>query len=187
METVSHAIENIHKDKLCKILLDKGDILPPIGRASDEQYWIKKPTEGEYLACCNDFWWCSNNIAKGLWRNEIPYVQDMTNYVVRKQLERMLCWKIGILENYSVSVGKSAKYMYRWLSEDEYNRYLSTYFGGNVSEAWEAISIMCNLFEDVACWVAEQLGYVYNLEEGKAAREFLEHIKYLPKDASDIY
>ena len=187
VKTVSCAIEEIHQDKLCKILLDKSNILPPIESASDEQYWIKKPTKEQYLACCNEFWWCSNNIAKGLWRSEMPYVQDMTNYVVRKELERMLSWKIGILKNYSVSVGKSAKYMYRWLSEDEYNQYLSTYFGGNVSEAWEAISIMCNLFEDAACWVSELLGYEYNFEEGKAARNFLDHVRYLPKDAEDIY
>lgn len=187
VKAVSHAIEDIQQDRLCKILLDKSGILPSVGRASDEQYWIKKPTKEQYLACCNEFWWCSNNIAKGLWRDEIPYVQDMTNFIVRKQLEKMLSWKIGILENYSVSVGKSAKYMFRWLSKEEYNQYLSTYFGGNVSEAWEAISAMCSLFEDTACWVAGQLGYVYNLQEGKAAREFLEHIRYLPKDAMEIY
>lgn len=96
---------------------------------AEYQMRIEKPTEEQYMACCNEFWWCSNNLAKGLWRKEMPYVQDMANYVVRKQLEKMLSWKIGFMTDYHVSVGKSAKYMYRWLSTEEYDQYLSTYFG----------------------------------------------------------
>lgn len=155
--------------------------------ATDEQYWVKKPTKEQYLACCNEFWWCSNNIAKGLWREEIPYVQDMTNFIVRKELEKMLSWKVGILEHFRVSVGKSAKYMYRWLPKEDYDRYLSTYFGGNISEAWKAIHIMTALFEETAIWVAEHLEYSYNENEGNAAKEFLQHVEKLPKDAADIY
>ena len=42
----------------------------------------------------------------------ILYVQDMTNYVVRPQLIRMLNWKAGILTRWTVSTGKSSKYLY---------------------------------------------------------------------------
>lgn len=187
IESAEHAVENIVKDKLCRILLDKNDMLPPIGEASDDQYWIQKPTEDQYSACSNEFWWCSNNLAKGLWRREIPYVQDMANSTVRKQLEKMLSWKIGCMTDFRVSVGKSAKYMYRWLTHEEYQQYLDTYFGGCVDEAWESIMIMCDLFTSTALWVAEHTGYVYNQEEGKAARAFLEHVRSLPAEAAEIY
>lgn len=187
VQSLAYAQKNIHEDKLCKILLDKNHVLPAIDEATDVQYWVQKPTQEEFLACCNEFWWCSNNIAKGLWRNEIPYVQDMTNLVVRKQLEKMLSWKIGILEEFRVSVGKSAKYMYHWLSKEEYNRYLSTYFGSNVSEIWKSIFAMCDLFEETSSFVAKKLGYEYNTQEGQAARGFLEHVSQLPSDATKIY
>lgn len=187
VELVEHALDNILKDGLCKVLLDKNGILPSMGEATDKQYWIEKPTEEQYMACCNEFWWCSNNLAKGLWRKEMPYVQDMANYVVRKQLEKMLSWKIGFMTDYHVSVGRSAKYMYRWLPAEEYDKYLSTYFGGSVEEAWEAVMIMCDLFENAALWVSEHMGYSYNWEEGKAATNFLEHVRILPEEATEIY
>lgn len=187
VQTVSYAKEHIHDDKLCRILLDKENILPAIPEATDADYYIKKPTEVQFQACANDFWWCSNNLAKGLWRQEMPYVQDMTNFVVRKQLEKMLSWRVGIQTEFQVSVGKSAKYLYRWLDASEYQSYLDTYFGGRIEEAWTAILHMCDLFERTAEYVAEKLGYTYNAAEGKAAWGFLEQVRQLPQEALSIF
>lgn len=187
VETLSHAAEHIHDDKLCRILLDKNGVLPEIPEATDADRHVKKPSEAQFRACSNEFWWCSNNLAKGLWREEMPYVQDMANFVVRKQLEKMLSWKVGIDTDFSVSVGKSAKYLSRWLSEKEYQSYLDSYFGGRTEDAWHAVFAMCDLMEQTTAYVAEKLGYTYDLEEGKAARGFLAHVRQLPKDAAEIY
>lgn len=186
-QTVKFATEHIHDDKLCRILLDKDNILPEIPESTDADYHVQKPSEAQFRMCVNEFWWCSNNIAKGLWRGEMPYVQDMTNFIVRKQLEKMLSWKVGIITDFSVSVGKSAKYLYRWIGEEAYQLYLDTYFGGNVEEAWKAVFVMCELFDSVTEYVAKGLGYTYNREEGRAAAAFLEHVHELPKDAKEVY
>ena len=186
VQTLQYAKEHIHDDKLCRILLDKEKILPAIPEATDADYYIKKPTEEQFQACTNEFWWCSNNLAKGLWRKEMPYVQDMTNFVVRKQLEKMLSWKVGIQTDFQVSVGKSAKYLYRWLDASEYQGYLDTYFGGNINEAWTAVMQMCDLFEHTSKYVAEKLRYSYNVAEGKAARGFLEQVRQLSPNANDF-
>lgn len=182
VQTIRFAREHIHEDRLCRILLDKENILPSVPESTDEDYYVKKPTKPQFQACANEFWWCSNNIAKGLWREEMPYVQDMANFVVRKQLEKMLSWKVGIETDFQVSVGKSAKYLYRWLEPEEYQGYLDTYFGGNIGEAWRAVFHMCSLFERTAEHVGSRLGYTYNAAEGKAARGFLEYVWKLPKD-----
>ncbi len=182
VETVSHAFEHIHDDKLCRILLDKENILPAIPEATDEDYHVKRPSELQFQACANEFWWCSNNLAKGLWREEVPYVQDMANFVVRKQLEQMLSWKVGIKTEFTVSVGKSAKYLYKWLEKDEYQKYLDTYFSGNVQAAWDAVFLMCELFGATARYIARELEFVYNAEEEKAAYSFLKHVRSLPKE-----
>ena len=186
IQTIEFSQKHIHDDKLCQILLDKHHLLPKIPESTDEDYHVKKPTEAQFQACANEFWWCSNNIAKGLWRQEMPYVQDMANFIVRKQLEKMLSWKVGIQTNFQVSVGKSAKYLYRWLDRNEYQDYLDTYFGGNIEEAWIAVLHMCDLFEQTAKDVGYQLGYTYQAMEGEAAKAFLKRVQALPKDAKHI-
>ena len=173
VQSVQYAKEHIGDDRLCRILLDKEGILPEIPEATDADYHVKKPSEVQFKACCNEFWWCTNNLAKGLCREEMPYVQDMANFVVRKQLEKMLSWKVGIQTNFTVSVGKSAKYLYKWLSKDEYQAYLDTYFDGNIEHAWTAILSMCDFFDSMARQVSKGLGYFYDADEGTAARSYL--------------
>lgn len=187
VETIAHAVDHIAKDRLCEILLDKDGMLPAMPEATDEDYWVKRPTEVTYLCCCNEFWWCLDNVAKGLFREELLYVQDMVNFHVRKQLETVLAWKIGILTEFGVSIGKSGKYMHRWLSETEWQSYLSTYFRADVEEAWEAVMEMCTLFERTALFVGKELGYRYHEQEGTNCRSYLEHVRDLPKDAAEIY
>lgn len=187
VQTLSYAREHIADDKLCRVLLDKDNVLPAIGESTDRERYVKRPTEEQFLSCCNEFWWCSNNIAKGLWREEITYAQDMTNFVVRKQLEKMLSWKIGVKEDFGVSIGKSAKYMNRYLEKETYQRYLKTYFAADVEEAWKAVSVMCKLFDQTAKEVAAALNYRYDEHEAEMAEKYLMDVRSLPQNAGNLY
>lgn len=187
VEAVEYARKKVLADSLTRILLNKNQILPAIPPASDQDYQVKRPTKEAYWACCNEFWWCSNNLAKGLWRKEITYAQEMVNAILRKELEQMLAWKVGILTDYSVSIGKSGKYLPRWLNQVEWEQYLATYFRANVAEAWEATEKMTELFEQTAHFVGEKEGFLYNQAEADAARAFLVHVRTLPKEAREIY
>ncbi|MBO4640090.1 MAG: aminoglycoside 6-adenylyltransferase [Treponema sp.] len=174
LQSESYAKAHIKDDKLCKILLDKDNLLPQIPQTTDEDYHVQKPTEEQFLASCNEFWWCLNNVAKGLWRGELPYVNDMLSFVLRKELEKLISWKIGIKTDFSVSTGKSAKYMYKWISEEEYKTYLSTYSCGSVESCREATFRMVKLFSETALFVAKSLEFEYNQDEEKASVEYLQ-------------
>ena len=186
VESIDHARANIITDSLCQVLLDKDNCLPDIPESSDKNYWVSKPSKAQFVCTCNEFWWCLNNVAKGLWREEISYVQDMLNDVVRKQLEKMLSWKVGVITDYSVSVGKSAKYLYKWLSPEEWKTYLQTYCGAEISDIWQSVDTMCFLFKDTAVCVAEALRYPLDDKEADNCMKFLNAVKNLPKDAKEI-
>lgn len=185
--SLSYVLKEIEKDKLCKILLDKDKCLPSIPEATDEDYWVSKPTEENFLNTCNEFWWCLNNVAKGLWRGEIPYAMDMINYCIRPQLIRLLEWKIGFDTNFSVSTGKSGKYMYKWLESKTWNTFLKTYPAGQVKDIWEAVYIMCSLFNEIAKEVACKMNVIYDEIEANNSLKFLKDVHVLPKNAKEIY
>ncbi len=184
VQTAEECLKVIKDDTLCEVLLDKDGILTDILPASDEGYYVKKPDKCEYEAVCNEFWWCLNNVVKGLYRYEILYAQDMLNIYVRPQLIKVLSWKAGLLNDWKISVGKSGKYMYKWLSEDEWERLLMTYSGGIAGEMWRAADIMCDLFEKTAVFVADGLGYEYNLKDAEGAKLYAGYIKALSKDGA---
>lgn len=187
VSTLTQALQDIRNDRLCKILLDKDKCLPNIPEATDEDYWVKKPTECQFMDACNEFWWCLNSVAKGLWREEVPYIMDMLNHAVRPWLILLLGWKIGFDTNFTVSIGKSGKYMYRWLKESEWDTFLKTYPSGAVKDIWEAVFIMCDLFLDIAKEVSFLMNVKYNEVEANNSLMFLKDVFVLPKDAKEIY
>jgi aminoglycoside 6-adenylyltransferase len=112
---------------------------------------------------------------------------DMLNHAVRPWLILLLEWKIGFTTNFTVSIGKSGKYMYRWLNEDEWNTFLKTYPAGDVKEIWDAVFIMCDLFNDIAKEVSSIMNVKYNEVESNNSLMYLKDVYILPKNAEKIY
>jgi aminoglycoside 6-adenylyltransferase len=104
-------------------------------------------------------WWCLNNVAKGLWREEIPYAMDMLNMYLRPMLVRLLGWKAGLEYNFAISVGKSGKYLIRWLLPEMWERFLNTYPRAATEDIWASALEMCDLVDEASVRIAEALGF----------------------------
>lgn len=180
--TEHFALEHL---EMYKTLVDKEGILPYSENISDHMYWLKKPTQAEWGCTCNEFWWCLNNVAKGLWRNEMPYVMEMIDFNVRPMLRRLVEWKIGTDTNFSANVGKSAKYMNQFITRELYETYLKTYAVAEADQVWDAIYIACELFNTVAIEVSIKLGYVYDIQEAENSYNYLKYVRNLSRDLEE--
>ncbi len=148
-------------DKLLAVLLDKDKKIKNYPAPTDRDYHVKKPTIQDYDDCCNEFWWVSTYVVKGLCRKEILYAIDHLNQIVRHELLRMISWKVGIETRFSLSVGKNSKYINKYIDEDLWNRLLSTYRMDSYENVWEALLICHELFREVSKEVSEILGFIY--------------------------
>ncbi len=184
--TLEYGIRNMRHDRLCRVLMDKDGVLPKIPEPTDEDHWVKRPTEAEYLCCCNEFWWMQNSVGKGLWRKEVTYAMDMLNLYIRPQLMKMLSWHVGVATDFSCSVGKSGKYFDKYLSKEEYGKLLATYPNSDRECIWQSAFVMCRLFDEAARKVGNGLGYRYREEEAQGSRKFLDCTYGLMEGAQDI-
>lgn len=174
-------------DKLTVPLLDKDNCLPKINPPSDKDYWVKKPSYGQYYSRCNNFWWVAPYCAKGLWREEILFTIEFMNSYVRQELLTMLSWYAGSQTDFGVSIGKANKLLKKYVSPDVWTRLMSTFDMSDYSSSWNALITTCELFSEFAPEVGRVLDYEYNYEEAERSFEFIKHIKDLPKDAKNIY
>ncbi|SEF72823.1 aminoglycoside 6-adenylyltransferase [Paenibacillus sp. UNC499MF] len=174
------------EDKLTVILLDKDNDLPEVPPPTDEDYWVQRPDAQRYADCCNEFWWVSTYVAKGLWRQEILYAIDHMN-LVRAMLLQMLEWKVGIDTGFSLSIGKNSKFLNRYLDEESWNKLLSTYENGSYEEVWQALHVMGEMFEPVALQVAAEFGYGYPADEAEKIKRYVRDVQLLAPDARDMY
>ncbi|MBD5129780.1 MAG: aminoglycoside 6-adenylyltransferase [Ruminococcaceae bacterium] len=158
------------------VLLDKTGELSGI-KPRDDFWFVKLPTEKLFRDCCNEFWWCLNNVAKGIARDELPYAMEMFNHYVRDMLNQMTDWYIGVNHDFKVSAGKMGKNYKRYLPEELYKMYAATYSDSGYAHLWTAVFTGCELFRTMAKSVAERFGYVYNISEDENMTEYMLKVK----------
>ena len=164
------------QDSLTISLLDKDGLFKNLPTPSDKDYLIKPFSEKEFTDCCNEFWWVSTYVAKGLWRDEITYSKDMLEKSVRTMFLKIIEWHIGVETNFTVSFGKSGKNIKEWASPELYDKILSTYPDADKGNIWKALFIMIELFSGLASKIATRLNFNYNSDEEPKVTRYLKWV-----------
>ncbi len=175
------------EDSLTVLLLDKDGIVPPLPPADESGYLPKPPTARQFADCCNEFWWVSAYVAKGLWREELPYARHILEVWTRDQLTRMLNWYIGVKTGFAVNPGKLGKYLQKYLEPELWEMLLKTCADGSPEHTWDALFAMGDLFRIAALRVAGHFGFKYNQTEDRNMTAHLRHVHALPRDAGEMY
>jgi len=174
-------------DSLTVVLLDKDGILKDIPPSSDRDYLPKKPIGKQFQDCCNEFWWCTPYVAKGLWRGELTNARYMMDVVVREeQLMKMLVWYFGIKTDFKEAPGKFGKYIKRRVEPEIWAELEKTYSDANFENIWEALFTMGSLFRRLAKVVASEFGYQYPQQDDDNVSDYIRRIRNLPADAKEI-
>jgi aminoglycoside 6-adenylyltransferase len=177
-------LDFITEDSLTRVLLDKDGRIPLLPPPSDSGYLPTPPPEKEFTYAINEIFWCSNNIAKGMWRDELPYVKYMHDTIVRDALLKLLDWYAAMSHGWKISAGKHGKWLEKYLPPDIWEAYVRTYAGPGVDDTWEAVFETCRLARRVGQELARELGYNYPLEDDQRMLKYLEHVRALPKNAT---
>jgi aminoglycoside 6-adenylyltransferase len=180
-------LDDVRQDSLGVLLLDKDGLVGSLPPASEQDYLPQPPSAKAFADCCNEFWWVSVNVAKGLWREEILYAKHMLDHYVRDELTKMLVWHIGIQTGFARNPGKMGKYYQRYLEPDLWALLLDTYSDARYERTWDALLTMGQLFRRLALPLAEQYGFEYPHGDDARVTAHLEHVRRLPRDATEIY
>ena len=180
-------LDEMWRDSLSVLLLDKDGMIEPFLPPSEKDYLPKPPTEKEYADCCNEFWWVSTYIVKGLWREEIVYAKSMQDQYVRPMMMKMLDWYIGIKTEFSCNPGKLGKHFRQYLEPELWEMVQSSYADADYARTWDALREMCRVFRITSRFVAEHSGFEYRIDDDLKVSAHLEHVRSLPRNAPEMY
>jgi aminoglycoside 6-adenylyltransferase len=180
-------VGEIVADSQSIVLLDKDGLIPPLLPASEKDYLPKPPTAKAFADCCNEFWWVSTYVAKGLWRGEILFAKHFLDHHVRDQLMKMINWYIGMQTQFSRNPGTNGKYVQQYLEPKQWELLQKTYSDADYENTWEALFTTCALFRQLALQVADPFGFEYRYKDDEQVSAHLKHVRYLPRDAQEIY
>ncbi len=150
-------------------LLDKDGLLPAIPPPSDADYLIRRPTAEQYRDCCNEFWWITLYVAKGLYRGELLYALEHLNAYLRPMLLMMLSWQAGLATDFTCSAGKCCKYLPGLLPQEDAAALLRTWPTAGRPAIEAALAESVALFRRSAAAVAQRMGFAYDQREEDGA------------------
>jgi aminoglycoside 6-adenylyltransferase len=180
-------LDELERDSLSVLLLDKDGILRPFDPPSEGDYLPRPPTAKAFADCCNEFWWVSPYVAKGLWRREIVYAKHTLDHYVRDELMKMIGWYVGVETGFARNPGKFGKYLAQYLPPELWELLLNTYAGADYERTWKALFTAGDLFRRLALHVAEHYGFEYPHADDARVSAHLRHVRSLPRDATQIH
>src|SRR5438309_2402701 len=161
-------------DQGYQVLVDKDDLAHRLKPPTYTAYIPKKPTEKEYLALVEEFWWETIYVAKNLWRDELVSAKYNLDFVMKFELlRRLLEWRIELDHNWSWKPGAGGRGLKKYLDSRTWGELASTYVGANVDENWDALFQTTALFRRSAIEVSDALGYRYPYELEERVTSYL--------------
>jgi len=174
-------------DSLSRVLLDKDGRIPSLPPPSERSYTPQPPTAKEFADCCNEFWWVSPYVAKGLWRDELFYAQTLFETVLRAEFMKMLTWHFGVETGFQRSPGALGKRISGALDPSLRAAVERTYADARPAHLWDALLEMGALFRRLGRALALHFHFEYPEQDDANVTAYLRHVRELPKDADSIY
>ena len=164
-----------------RVLLDKDQRTAGWKQPSYQAHIPVRPTQAEYQALVEEFWWSTTYVAKSLWRNDLVFAKWVLDQDLKLEaMRRMLEWRIEIDHHWSVKPGIYGRGLKQLLPPDIWSKFASTYGSLDVEKIWAALDRVISLFRQVAPDVGNALGYTYPQQVDDQVSAYLEAIRELP-------
>lgn len=145
-----------------RVLRDKDGLAVGMPAPTRTAHIPARPSEAEYLALVEEFWWETTYVAKNLWRDEVMMAKYNLDVVLRHELLlKMLEWRVEVDRGWTWKPGLAGRGLKRELAPETWADLEATWVGAGVEENWRALFAMTALFRRVAREVGEALGYTY--------------------------
>ena len=133
---------------------------------SPKRYWTAPPTEEEFAASCNEFWWVSAYVVKAIRRNQLIYAIDHLYGICQQELLKVLSWQVTS-ERGSVDIGKNYKYLFKYLSDEQEKEFSALLDLSSLEKNSQSLFATMNFFHREASVLAQKMWFTYDQKEAK--------------------
>ena len=83
-----------------------------------KRYWTAPASATDFDKSCNEFWWVSAYVVKGIYRNQLVYATDHLYGICQQELLKLLAWQVAA-DLGTIDVGKNYKYLFQYLPAEK--------------------------------------------------------------------
>ena len=138
-----------------------------------KRYWTAPASATDFDKSCNEFWWVSAYVVKGIHRNHLVYATDHLYGICQQELLKLLAWQVAA-DKGTVDVGKNYKYLFQYLPAEKEKEFSNLLDFSSIEKLSQSLFATMEFFHREAQYLAKKLGFDYDME---VAEKMIEYAK----------
>ena len=141
---------------------------PSLGR-----YWTNPARAIDFEKSCNEFWWVSAYVVKGICRKQVIYATDHLYGICQQELLKILAWQVAS-DRGVIDIGKNYKYLFNYLPSEKEKEFSVLLDFSSLDKITQSLFATMQLFHQEAQYLAQKMGFKY---EKEVAEKMIEYAK----------
>ena len=140
---------------------------------SPQRYWTDPASPIDFEKACNEFWWVSAYVVKGICRKQVLYATDHLYGICQQELLKVLAWQVAS-DRGTVDIGKNYKYLFNYLSAEKEKEFSNLLDFSCSDKVTQSLFATMELFHQEAQSLAKKMGFNYDREAAEKMIQYAE-------------
>ena len=167
-----HIKEWVESEAGFTVLEDPEHLFEPYSQ-NLERYWMSPASETDFKNSCNEFWWVSTYVVKGICRSQVIYTTDHLYGICQQELLKILAWLVAS-DRGAVDIGKNYKYLFHYLPAEKEKQFSNLLDFSSLDKITQSLFATMQLFHQEAQSLAQKMGFDYDKEVAEKMIEYAE-------------
>ena len=167
-----HIKEWVESEADFTVLEDTKGLFAPYS-SNPQRYWTSPATEKDFKKACNEFWWVSAYVVKGICRNQVIYATDHLYNICQQELLKILAWQVAS-DRGVVDIGKNYKYLFNYLPAEKEKEFSALLDFSSLDKITQSLLATMEFFHQEAQYLAQKMGFKYEKEVAEKMIEYAE-------------
>lgn len=128
-----------------------------------ERYWTSPATETNFVKSCNEFWWVSAYVVKGICRNQLIYATDHLYGICQQEFLKILAWQVAS-DRGKVDIGKNYKCLFNYLPAEKKKEFSNLLDFSSKEKITQSLLATMKFFHREAQYLAQKMEFDYDKE-----------------------
>ena len=167
-----HIQEWVDSEAGFTVLEDPKGVFEPYS-PNPQRFWTSPASAIEFDKACNEFWWVSAYVVKGICRKQAIYATDHLYGICQQELLKLLAWQVAA-DKGTVDIGKNYKYLFQYLPTEKEKEFSNLLAFSSVEKLTQSLFATMQLFHQEAQYLAQKMDFDYDKEVAEKMMRYAE-------------
>lgn len=176
-------VDRVHRQTLpaayergYRVLLDTDNLASQLPAPAGKWPASKPPTQEEFRALVNEFWFEAYHVAKYLSRKDL-WAAKFRDWGLKELLLKMIEWHEKSLHGWDYDTRHLGVRMREWVEPQVWEKLRGVFSHFEAEDGWLALTVTVDLFRELTKRTAEKLGHHHPIEVDESVNRYIQSLR----------